>query len=237
MRKLIITLLSTSSVDSLNPIGITQQFILQGTVKKPRHIWYFILTTGVVNMIFGYLVYYGVMTIINSGVNYIFDNYGMIIYSLELLIGVVALFMGIRGLIKAFALMKVKSNEHAAEEEKIKSKIRSVTPLALIGIGAVSTASELTSAFPYFAFLAVLITYKLSFGMLTLILIFYNIIYMAPFMLLYVIYIISKSFFDRIYIFFKKYFKKFSKLLVPLLLIVVGGVVLYDSIANIISVI
>lgn len=242
MKDLIFTLLATSSVDSLNPIGITQQFILQGMVKKPRHIWYFILTTGVVNMIFGYLVYYGVMTIINNGLDFIMGKYGLIIYSLELALGLLALFFGIKGLIKRIIkTVSSKRNEAAyqadqiAEEEKIKSKIKLVTPLALIGTGVVSTASELTSAVPYFAFLAVLITYKLPFWLLTLVLIFYNIIYMAPFIILYFVYIISKKRFDSIYDFFKKYLKKISGFLVPILLLAIAFVIIFDSTANIIN--
>lgn len=238
MKELILTLLATSSVDSLNPIGITQQFILQGMVKKPKHIWYFILTTGVVNMIFGYFVYYGVIGIINNGVDHIITNYGLYLYILELLIGILALFFCIRGLIRKF---KSKNNdklaEQEAEEQKIKSKIKSVTPLALIGIGVVSTVSELTSAVPYFAFLAVLVNYKLSFLVLNLILIFYNIIYIAPFMILYFIYMISKAKFDAIYNFFRKYFRRFSEILIPLLLLVIAIVLGFDSITNMINIV
>ena len=180
MKKLIIATLACSSVDSLNPIGITQQFILQGLVKKPKHIWYFILTTGVVNMIFGYLVYYGVMTLINNKLDYLLDNYGIILYSLEIFLGLVILFLGIK---HTYKNIKLKQNSNYQEmidnkeEEEIKSKIRSVSPLALIGIGIASTVSELTSAVPYFTFLAVLINYKLSFLIITSILIVYNIIY------------------------------------------------------------
>lgn len=231
MKNLILTLLATSSVDSLNPIGITQQFILQGMVKKPRHIWYFILTTGVVNMIFGYLVYYGFITVINNGLGGFFETHALLINALEMLLGLVVLFFGIRSL--ARRIIAKKRNEYtlntAKEEEKIRSKIWSVTPLALIGIGVVSTASELTSALPYFAFLAVLIGYELSFLVLTLILIFYNIIYMAPFMVLYFVYIISKRRFDSIYDFFKKHLKKVSEFIVPILLLAVAVFLIADS--------
>ena len=222
-----------SAIDSLNPIGITQQFILQGMVKKPKHIWYFILTTGVVNMIFGYFVYYGILSI-NDGLSFILDQYGVIVYSLELVAGLLLLFFGVKSLIKNI-LTKKTDLATQAEEEEIKAKIWSVTPLALIAIGVVSTASELTSAFPYFAFLAVLITYDLPFWLLTIIFIFYNIIYMAPFMILYFIYIISKRKFDKIYDFFKKYIKKFSGFLVPTLLLVVAVIVLYDSVVNLLN--
>lgn len=234
MRSLIITLLATSSVDSLNPIGITQQFILQGMVKKPQHIWYFILTTGVVNMIFGYFVYYGII----NGLSMLFGQYSLIVFLLELVIGVLLLFFGTKGLVKG--IVRRRKNPSAAmdqtvEEEKVKSRIRSVTPMALIGIGIVSTASELTSAVPYFAFLAVLVTYELPFWLLTLVFILYNIIYMLPFMLMYVVYIISRKKFDRLYIFFKERLNRFSEFFVPLLLLGIGVAVVIEATASIIN--
>lgn len=187
-------------------------------------------------MIFGYLVYYGLITVINNGLGGFFEKHGLVIYSLELLLGLVVLFFGIWSLVKKnVAKRRNEEADHQTEEEKIRAKIWSVTPLALIGIGVVSTASELTSALPYFAFLAVLINYTLSFPVLTLVLIFYNIIYMAPFMILYFIYIISKARFDAIYDFFKKKLRRFSEFLVPVLLLVVAAVVLFDSIVKIVG--
>ena len=228
----------------MNPIGITQQFILQGMVKKPKHIWYFILTTGVVNMIFGYFVYYGVMTIINGILNRFLSTYGWALYSLELMFGFGLLIFGIISLIKKILSAKKDKHPNAEklieekekeEEEEIKSKIKRVTPLALIGIGVVSTISELTSAVPYFAFLAVLVTYHLSFPILTLLFIFYNIIYMAPFMILYFIYIASKQKFDSIYTFFKKTFKRYSGVLIPALMLVISAIIMIDAVTNIIG--
>lgn len=239
MRNLIITLLATSSVDSLNPIGITQQFILQGMVKKPRHIWYFILTTGVVNMIFGYLVYYGIMSVLSSGYDFIVNKLGLILYLAELLLGLALLFWGAKDLIKKIFLIKNKdateTDIRASDEEKARARIKSVTPLALIGVGVVSTASELTSAVPYFAFLAVLLTYKLSFLVLTGVLIFYNLIYMAPFVLMYLIYKISQKHFDRLYSFFRRIFKRLSGFLIPALLLVISGAIIFDAITRIIN--
>ena len=59
-------------------------------------------------------------------------------------------------------------------------------------------------------------------------------VYMLPFMIMYVLYIISQKKFDRLYIFFKKRFKKFSKLLISLALAVVGLVFIIDAITGMI---
>lgn len=237
MRNLIITLLATSSVDSLNPIGITQQFILQGMVKKPRHIWYFIITTAVVNIVFGYLVYYGVMRLMDALFTALLSKYAAAVFSLEIGFGVGLLLLGIGWLIKKIRSSKTNGltngEQSLSEENNIKTKIKHVTPLALINIGIISTASELTSAVPYFAFLSVLVTYHFSFALLTLVLICYNIIYIAPFVLLYVIYLLSKEKFDKIYIFFREKCSRILGYSIPLLLLVIAAVIVYNGIVNI----
>lgn len=236
MKELFIALLALSSVDSLNPIGITQQFILQGMVKKPRHIWYFIITTGVVNMIFGYLVYYGVMALINRYVDVLFTNYGALIYSLELAAGLALLFFAVRGFVDYARAKRKGADASAAERERaLKTRIRSVTPLALIAVGVVSTASELTSAVPYFAFLAVLVKHQLPFWLLSLIFILYNMVYILPFVILFVVYVLSRRSFDRIYNFFKTRFRAVLELALPLLFSVGAAFVLYDGAARLLQ--
>ena len=117
-------------------------------------------------------------------------------------------------------------------EKNTQPQIKHITPLMLINIGIVSTVSELTSAIPYFAFLSVLVTYKFSFGVLTLVLICYNIIYIAPFILLYVIYTVSKTKFDKIYIFFQEKCSKILEYLIPLFLLIISVMIIYNGITN-----
>lgn len=238
METLIITLLATSSVDSLNPIGITQQFILQGMVKKPRHIWYFILTTAVVNIIFGYMVYYGIIKFIDMFWDYLLSKYALSIFSFEILLGVCLFLFSVGWLYKKNILKNkalTDSDNQLSEESKVKSKIKHLTPLTLINIGIVSTVSELTSAIPYFVFLSVLITYKFSFATLTFVLICYNIIYIAPFVLLYVIYLLSKEKFDKMYVFFREKCNKILECFIPLLLLIISVVIINNGIANVVS--
>lgn len=227
---LFLTMLATSSVDSLNPIGITQQFVLQGLVKKPRHIWYFILTTAVVNMIFGYMVYYGVISLIKPLVDSVMNE-----LTFWLALGEIVLAVGLL-VFAVFKIVKRKKNPKNAEktEKEETKKPISITPLALIGFGVVSTVSELTSALPYFTFLAYLVNYTLPFYWITLILILYNMVYIAPFVLLFVIYLISKQKFDALYRFLKKWLTKLSNVLVPLFSILVAGFLTYHAISTLI---
>ena len=240
MQNLIITLLATSSVDSLNPIGITQQFILQGMVKKPRHIWYFILTTAVVNIVFGYMVYYGIVKLIDMFWSFLLNKYALFIFSLETLFGITLFLFSIGWLIKKHVLKNkgalTSCDKQIEEENNMKAKIKHVTPLALINIGIISTVSELTSAVPYFAFLSVLVTYKFSFSILTLVLICYNIIYIAPFVFLYVVYLLSKRNFDKIYVFFREKCSKILGYSIPLLLLLIAIIIIYNGAINLMGI-
>lgn len=235
MKNLIIALLATSSIDSLNPIGITQQFILQGTVKKPWHIWYFILTTAIVNIIFGYMVYYGVVSVIDAFREFLLSKYALIVFLFEMFIGISLLLFSIALIIKKNNLKN--GNVYIGKYNQLlkDSEFKHITPLMIINIGIISTVSELTSAAPYFAFLSVLVTYKFSFGVLTFVLICYNIIYIAPFVLLYAVYLRSKKKFDKMYIFFKEKCSNVLECLIHLFFLIISVVIIYDSIGNIMS--
>lgn len=233
MKKLIVTLLATSSVDSLNPIGITQQFILQGMVKKPRHIWCFILTTAVVNIFFGYLVYYGVVKVVSDLLTGLMAKYALTVFMFETLFGIVLLLFSILWLLKRKKkYSRTNDNTCLLTKSAFKNKFKHIKPLTLIYIGVLSTVSELTSAVPYFVFLSVVGTYHFSFGMLTIVLMLYNIVYIVPFVLLYVVYLLSKKSFDKMYIFFRKKCGVLFSNLVPLLFLLVAGLIVFNGVTN-----
>lgn len=220
---LITATLLTSFVDSFNPIGITQQFVLQGMVKKPKHIWFFIVPTGIVNFIFGVLAYYGLTIFINQFWQSLMFNYSQIFYALEIVLGIIFISLvfyfiqnnKIRAMQKQLNLLSGQNMDN--DESNVRKKVRSVTPLALISLGVITTCSELITALPYFAFIGILAGYQLSIVQLTLILILYNIIYAAPFMLMYFIYIKAETHFNRLYLFLKKLMSKFAKIILPLI--------------------
>ena len=53
-------------VDSLNPIAIAQQFVLQSTAKSKHSILTYIFGIGLTNFIFGLLFYFGLAQIIRN---------------------------------------------------------------------------------------------------------------------------------------------------------------------------
>lgn len=91
MWGLLLSTIFASAADSLNPIAITQQFVLQGMVKKPKHIWYFIITTGVTNLIGGFLAYYGLVTLIGNFLGNLAQKHAQILNTAELILGIASL--------------------------------------------------------------------------------------------------------------------------------------------------
>lgn len=170
MLGLLITTILTSTADSLNPIAITQQFILQGMVKKPKHIWFFIIPTGVTNLIGGFLAYFGLIAFISDFFGKLMNKYGQMLYTFELILGIVfliALFYLVHNA-KIESLKKQISSlnsddSKSNDETEAAGKIKSVSPTALLALGVCATISELTTALPYFAFLTILFNYQLTF--------------------------------------------------------------------------
>lgn len=232
MWGLFISTLVTSAVDSLNPFAITQQFVLQGMVKKPSHIWYFILPTGITNLIGGYLAYYGLVHFIATYFTQLFARYGRLLFILELCIGLIFLLILFRMLHQS---KNNKSDEDdSVDEGSIAKKIRSVSPAALVSLGVIATISELTTALPYFAFMAILFNHQLNAWQLSFILIVYNIIYMMPLMIMYFIYIKAQRNFDKLYLRIKDLISKASKVLAPTVVALIGLVLLIHAIQNLV---
>jgi cytochrome c biogenesis protein CcdA len=238
MWGLLFSTIITSAADSLNPIAITQQFVLQGMVKKPRHIWYFIIPTGVTNLISGFLAYFGFVAFIGDFFNRLVEKHGQILYTAELILGI-AFLVGTGFLVQNNRIELLKKqiqylkpgeqNGEGNDEAKTARKIKSVSPVALVALGVGATISELATALPYFAFLAILFNYQLTLLQLTVILVVYNTIYTSPLMVLYFIYIKAQDKFDRLYRVIKTQVTKWANILAPTLAGVIGVVLVYHS--------
>lgn len=236
MWGLLLSTVLTSAVDGLNPTAITQQFILQGLVKKPKHIWYFIIPTGVVNLISGFLAYYGVIRIISHFFGKFVARYGTILFGVEVLLGVS--FLVVAGVLLKRNLRRKRkdqpreNDEHSISgEERAALKIKSVSPPALMMLGVGATIMELTTALPYFAFLAILFNYQLTFPQLALILVLYNFIYTLPLMILYYMYKLAQDKFDYLYQMIKDKTEKFAKLFIPVIVSLIGVVLIYHAVS------
>lgn len=237
MIGLIFTTIFTSAADSLNPVAITQQFILQGMVKKPKHIWFFIMATGITNFIGGLMAYFGLVTVLSNLFNFIFQKLVPQIYIIELIAGIIALiivlYFVLNEKIKKINKGEELKNKSFMEDEKaqISKKIKSVSPFSLFILGVVATITELTTALPYFAFLAVLLNYELSLLSVVVILFIYNFIYSSPLMILYYIYRMKQDLFEKFYLCIKEKMEKWSVVIMPFVFGLIGMFTIFHSIS------
>lgn len=173
------TTITASFFDSLNPSAIAQQMLLQAMVKQKRHTLYFILGIGTANLAMGLAVYYGIAAWASVLLEKLVSAYPQHMYGAAVAVGLLCLAVGIRLVVKT-----ARNTKCSRAENETKAPVR-LSPLALFGMGAVFCGVELTSAFPYFGFIAMLSGYALPFPLALLFILLYNFIYVLPLLLLY----------------------------------------------------
>ncbi len=238
MWGLLASTIITSAADSLNPIAITQQFVLQGMVKKPKHIWFFIIPTGVTNLIGGFFAYYGLLTLIGGILQPLLQRYRLILFIGELILGV-AFLIAVGYIIQNIKIQALQAQIQAlrpggdanTQQMPAVRTVKSVSPSSLVVLGVAATISELATALPYFAFLAILFHYHLSWPQVTFILVVYNIIYMSPLMVLYFVYIKAQDRFDHLYSVIQRQITKWANILAPGVVGVIGVLLVFHSVS------
>lgn len=178
------TTLTASFFDSLNPSAIAQQMLLQAMVKKKRHIWFFICGIGTANLLMGLAVYCGVSTWASKLFMKAVQTYPLYVYGAAATGGIALLGVGIRLILKTRQSNAGKSNHGCAETENVKAPAQ-LSPVSLFIMGAAFCMVELTSALPYFGFLALLTSYHLIFPSALLFMAVYDLMYVLPLILLY----------------------------------------------------
>ena len=171
--------ITTSFFDSLNPSAIAQQMLLQTMVKNKRHIWFFILGIGMANFVLGLAIYYGIAAWVSELLTKVIETHQWQASGVALSAGVLCLLLGGR------LIARTKRSAKRGLEETAKRKNPSqLCPLSLFFLGTAFCAVELTSAFPYFGFLAILTSYHLTVPSVLLFVMIYNLIYVLPLILL-----------------------------------------------------
>ena len=215
MFQLVVPTILTSAVDSLNPVAIAQQFALQGVVKKPRDIWYYILPIGLTNFLGGILAYFGLIKLISRLVHTLAIRYHGVFLAMEILVAALFLWLAHRS---------VRRARTAAPDQSIQ-KIKQVSPKTLILLGVAATISELITAVPYFAFLGLVFQTNLSSTEMIVLLALYNLIYIAPLIAMYFVYSKAQVHFDRFYLGIQTKISKWSRALTPLIFLMLALVI------------
>lgn len=221
MLLLLGTTLTTSFFDCLNPSAIAQQMLLQAMVKNKRHIWFFILGIGLANLAMGLAIYYGVAAWVSQLLTALTSAYPLPVYGVELGAGAVCTALGIWLLV---GTIRKGARQEDGEEGSVKSPA-GLKPWSLFVMGAAFCLVELTSALPYFGFLAVLAGYRLAFPLVLAFTLLYCFVYVLPLILLYFGY--NKLQGTKVIQRLEKLLQKVSAYIVPGAVCLLGGFLLW----------
>lgn len=199
-------------LDSLNPIAISQQFVLQQLIKNKKHIFYYISSIFMTNFICGVLAYYGFLNPILLYIQTTLKAYDTLFMYIKLILLIV---LSILFFLQLYKIIWLPKNKKQTFSKPI--KFHNVSPVSLIAIGFITTLSELATALPYFAYLSILFNYQLHAVMLFAILFLYNFIYCLPLLLMYFVYSEKHTYFHRFYHFIKKHVTKITPYLSPII--------------------
>lgn len=169
------TTLIAGLVDGLNPIALTQQFVLQAKSKSPYSILYFIFANSLVNFLFGLVFYFGFSEWITLAFTWVNSHYPKtwpalaIIFGLAIVAYLIYTFIG-------------KKKENAPSAQEVESpEAGTLSNKSLFMIGVATCAAELSSAAPYLALLGYFATVNMTSLQATLLLAFYSfILYVLP---------------------------------------------------------
>lgn len=232
MLSLILATVAMGILDSFNPVALTQQFCLQGMVKKRRHILCFSGSVGITNLIGGLVIYYGLGQVVARFWGLLSDRYFWVLPACEIILGILAWAYVVHRHLNRKITESLGAQITACEKEfpsKCADGIKSVHLIALCMLGAFAVICELPTSLPYFAFLAILLQYELSLPALVGVLVLYNLLFTAPLFLMYILYMRWQDKVDRLYLFLKNKLYRYGTVLLPVLAALIGIVAIFHA--------
>lgn len=161
-------------LDSLNPFSIGLLIVLLSIVKNKYHIIWYVVGIYITNLIGGLAIYAGLDAVVQYWFSKI--DFGSV------LISILMIFFGFVLLI--FTTLQIPKKNNLDQIQKHFSDY----PLSLFFLGVAGTATDLPSAFPYYAVLAGALENNLSLLEIFPFLVVYCLIYIMPLLIILTIY-------------------------------------------------
>ncbi|MBD1858795.1 MULTISPECIES: GAP family protein [Leptolyngbya] len=214
MSELLWTISAIALLDSINPNAVAAQVYLLTTPKPvPRSIA-FILGEILAAWIAGMLIAFGMMQLIAK----VFNQLGAVLFILQFLLGIALLYLGwnFQKLISKTAVKRPKS----------------LKPSDMFLFGFMLAFTEAPTALPYLAAIEQMTRTNPSLTELALLLLFYDVIFVLPLILLVVVYVIAQNRSTQAIALIQEFVSRWFPVLFQVVLILLGIVLIADSIAQ-----
>jgi len=218
-------------LDCLNPATIATMIVLLPLVGKKWHAMVFIVGTFSMYFSAGLLAFFGINKYLFGVLSSFVSAYSTPIAIAEISISVLLL---IFGAIQTYKLVR----QIIAKDIKIKDfmgmAIKKVTPISIFVLAVVSTLIDLPTAIPYFGFVGILNGANVNILTALILFMLYCLIYIAPMILLYIVYSFVSG--EKLLKFengFKNFINNASVFSIPIILIIFGIGIGLDGISRI----
>jgi cytochrome c biogenesis protein CcdA len=212
MISIIITLTLLGLLDSLNPATIIAMvFLLSTTNPLPRTIS-FLLGVGLTYFLCGLLLHLGFSSVFDYLQNFLVSTWG---YVTRALLGVI--------------LVVISLWLYYKKSETTTKTPTAIHPAATFIFGVTSTVSDMPTAFPYLVALERINTTHPDLITTLFLLLYYNILYALPALILLFSYLIAKRYAATIIDNIKLFFQRWMKPVTVVALSIFGVLLLADS--------
>lgn len=212
-------------VDCLNPATISTMALLLPLVKRVEHSLSFLFSTYFVYLAGGLILYFGADKFLVTFLTGALNKFSLFINIGEIVIGVVITGIGLWLFFK-----NRQQNKQQTGDPVNNINLKSLKPFPIFIFGIVSTISDLPTAFPLIGFIGKMIDSHSTPTTFFLFLIIYVFIYVAPLIILYVVFKKTKEKIKNITLWFNRVITNFNKYALPPLLVVIGAWIIFDGI-------
>jgi cytochrome c biogenesis protein CcdA len=212
MISLIVTLTLLGLLDSLNPATIIAMvFLLSTTNPLPRTVS-FLLGVGITYFVCGLLVHLGFSSVFDYVQTFLASTWG---YAVRALLGV--------ALVVTSLWLYYRKSEISTKTPAV------IQPAATFIFGVTSTISDMPTAFPYLVALERINTINPDFVTTFVLLLYYNILYALPALILLFSYLIARRHAATVIENIKNFFQRWMKPVSVVTLSIFGVLLLVDS--------
>ncbi|MGL4608923.1 MAG: GAP family protein [Trueperaceae bacterium] len=212
MINILIAITLLGLLDSLNPATIIAMVFLLSTANPSPRTISFLLGVGITYFVCGLLVHFGLSSVFDYVQTFLASTWG---YVSRAVLGV--------GLVGASLWLYYKKSESSTKTPT------AIHPLATFFFGVTSTISDMPTAFPYLVALERISTINPDFITTFILLLYYNILYALPALILLFSYLIAKKHATTIIDNIKTFFQRWMKSVTISALSIFGVLLVVDS--------